>query len=633
MKSIGKLSLLVVTVLLLAACQLLPGRGGGADLVDTSWVLSSLGGDLPLPGTSVTLQFGADGSASGSDGCNRFRTTFSQRGDRLTFDQPGASTMMACEEPIMNQATAYMAALAATTKFTVSEEELILRDGNENLAILAPVSQGLADSAWDVVSYNNGREAVVGVHLGTEISANFGADGQVSGNAGCNQYFAGYSVDGKAIEIGPAATTFKFCEEPPGVMEQESAYLAALQSAATYRIEGDMLEMRSAADQIAVMMIRKTAVDLPEPPPLPTAPWARVTAPQGVNLHAGPGVDYPVIGFAGDGDEGEIAGRDADWRWWAVSLPDAPAGIGWVSADLVLAMNVENVPVIESPPPPVVPTDAPPTPFPPPTETPLPLPTETPLPPPTETPLPPPTETPLPPATATPTPLPPPTWTPTPLPPPTATPSAQISFWAERTTLEQGQCTTLRWSVEHVQAVWVYPQGERYYRFPRTGQGSEQVCPTNTTTYEMRILLRDGSATFREVTISVAGPPPTVAPSPVPDPLSGTRWEVVNYNNGRGALVTLLDASRIALDFGTDGQASGNAGCNNFFASYQVNGNNITVGQPASTSLFCAEPEGVMEQEAEFLDALQTAATFRIDGDTLEMRSADQIAIIATRAP
>jgi heat shock protein HslJ len=119
----------------------------------------------------------------------------------------------------------------------------------------------------------------------------------------------------------------------------------------------------------------------------------------------------------------------------------------------------------------------------------------------------------------------------------------------------------------------------------------------------------------------------------VPNPLAGTRWEVINYNNGRGALVSVLDGSRIALDFSTDGQVSGNAGCNNYFTSYQVNGNNITIVQPSSTSLFCAEPEGVMDQEAEFLAALQTAVTFRITGDTLEMRSADQIAIIANRVP
>ena len=609
MRTIAKIGLLGLVLLVLMACQLLPGRGAGAELDDTGWVLSSLGGEVLLPGTTVTLQFGADGVASGSDGCNRFRTPFSQRGDRLTFDQPGTTTMMACAEPIMDQATAFMAALAETTRFTFNEEELILRAGDKDLATFAVVSQDLAGSAWDVVSYNNGREAVVGLLLGTEISANFGADGELTGNAGCNQYLASYSVDGNAVENGPAATTFMFCAEPPGVMEQESAYLAALQSAATYRIEGDMLEMRTAADQIAVMMNRKAVVDLAGPPPLPTAPWARVTAPQGVNIHAGPGVDYPVIGFAHDGDEGEIAGRDADWRWWAVSLPSAPDGVGWVPADLVLAMNVGDVSVIEAPPPAAAPAQSLPTAVPPPAATPTAPPAATPLP----------TATPEPPPTAVPT--------------PTTPPAAQISFWADRTNLEQGQCTDLRWSVEHVQAVWVYPQGERYYRFPRTGQGTEQVCPANTTTYEMRVLLRDGSTVFREVTISVAGPPPTVAPSPVPDPLAGTDWEVANYNNGRGALVSLLVDSRIALDFGTDGQVSGNAGCNNYFASYRVNGNNITIDQPGSTSLFCAEPEGVMDQEAEFLEALQTAVTFRITGDTLEIRSAEQIAIIANRVP
>jgi heat shock protein HslJ len=217
--------------------------------------------------------------------------------------------------------------------------------------------------------------------------------------------------------------------------------------------------------------------------------------------------------------------------------------------------------------------------------------------------------------------------------PPTATPAAQIAFWADQTNIQQGQCTTLRWSVENVQAVWVYPRGEQYHRFPRTGQGSEAVCPPRTTTYEMRVLLRDGSTTFREVTINVAGPSPTVAPTPAPNPLAGTRWEVINYNNGRGGLVSLLDGTRIAMDFGADGQLTGNAGCNNYFTYYQLSGSNITIGQPGSTSLTCAEPEGVMQQEAEFLAALQTAATFRIDGDTLELRSATEVAVIARRVP
>ena len=36
------------------------------------------------------------------------------------------------------------------------------------------------------------------------------------------------------------------CDSPAGVMEQENLYLTALATAATYRIEGSQLELRTA---------------------------------------------------------------------------------------------------------------------------------------------------------------------------------------------------------------------------------------------------------------------------------------------------------------------------------------------------------------------------------------------------
>ncbi len=38
------------------------------------------------------------------------------------------------------------------------------------------------------------------------------------------------------------------CWDPEGIMEQESAYLAALESAATYQIKGALLEVRDSDD-------------------------------------------------------------------------------------------------------------------------------------------------------------------------------------------------------------------------------------------------------------------------------------------------------------------------------------------------------------------------------------------------
>ncbi len=553
-----------------------------ADLAGTNWLLSSLNGELPISGTTMFLQFGTDGTVSGSDGCNRLNTTYTQDGSNLTFGQPGASTMMACEEAVMVQATVFTTALADTSSFVVTENDLVLQNGDEVLAMFVANSTDLTDTAWEVVNYNNGREAVVGLVASTEISAYFGVEGDLTGNAGCNQYFTSFTAGSGSIEIGMPGTTMRFCEQPAGIMEQESEYLAALQTAATYSIEGNMLQMRSAEDALAVVMVRKVLVDLPEPEP--AVPTGRVNSPQGLNIRSGPGANFPVIGFARDGDEGEIVGRSADNRWWAAAVPTAPGGIGWASADFVIATNAENVPVIEvAPPVVIVPTAAP---------------------------------------------------SPTPPPPPTATPVAEISFGADRTNINQGECTTLRWSVQNIQAVWVYPQGERFESFPRTGQGSEQVCPTTTTTYEMRVLQRDGSVIFRQVTVNVAGPTASPTTAPVTDPLAGTRWEVVNYNNGRGALVTSLLDTRLTMEFGASGNLSGTSGCNTYTTSYQVTGNNITIGLPGGTQQFCEEPEGIMEQEAEFLAALQSAVTFSINGSRLEMRTAGgQNAIIASQVP
>ncbi len=48
-----------------------------------------------------------------------------------------------------------------------------------------------------------------------------------------------------------------------------------------------------------------------------------------------------------------------------------------------------------------------------------------------------------------------------------------------------------------------------------------------------------------------------------------------------------------------------------------------------ATRRFCAEPEGIMEQEQEYLTALGTAATYRMTGDRMEMRTAEG-SIVAT---
>ncbi|MCF7544221.1 META domain-containing protein [Pseudomonas petrae] len=64
----------------------------------------------------------------------------------------------------------------------------------------------------------------------------------------------------------------------------------------------------------------------------------------------------------------------------------------------------------------------------------------------------------------------------------------------------------------------------------------------------------------------------------------------------------LIDNSHLTMTLGNDGRAYGNAGCNHWFAPYQLQGNAITFGPVGSTRKLCAP--ALMEQEHRFLEAM-----------------------------
>jgi heat shock protein HslJ len=64
-----------------------------------------------------------------------------------------------------------------------------------------------------------------------------------------------------------------------------------------------------------------------------------------------------------------------------------------------------------------------------------------------------------------------------------------------------------------------------------------------------------------------------------------------------------------------------------------VTGKQVEISQLASTMMFCGAPEGIMDQETQYLAALRSAATFQVEGTTLELRTADgALAVQATAA-
>ncbi len=85
---------------------------------------------------------------------------------------------------------------------------------------------------------------------GVEVTAVFTADGEVNGSGGCNNYFGSYEASGGGITFGPLGSTQMFCADPPGAMDLEAGYLAALAGAERYTVDGGTLTIESPAGRI-----------------------------------------------------------------------------------------------------------------------------------------------------------------------------------------------------------------------------------------------------------------------------------------------------------------------------------------------------------------------------------------------
>ena len=284
-------------------------------------------------------------------------------------------------------------------------------------------------------------------------------------------------------------------------------------------------------------------------PPTPEAgdPTATVMARAGVNVRTGPGLDYPAIGTAPFGATLEVVGISQDSTWWTVNIPGASNNYGWVADEYVEVENADNVLVIPPPP------------------------------------------TPTPAATAT----------------ATATPAPDINFSASRTMINAGEKTTLTWSVENIRAVYVYPVGAIFENYPVTGQGSRDVQPFITTSYELLTNNPDDSTSSSRIEITVI------------DGLTSGRWLLQSYSSPGSGYKTVIPGTEITARFGTDGSLTGSAGCNTYNGGFIAYDQTLRVSNLTSSRSLCQTPEGIMDQEGNYLSALRQASKMTISAGQL----------------
>jgi heat shock protein HslJ len=245
--------MILIPLLIAAGCTGKPPEPSDLPLNGTRWTLTgyvSNGTSLQaLNGTAITLDFGDEGRITGSAGCNHYFATYEIKGTAITIGQAGSTLMYCAAAGVMEQESAYLTLLNQASSVTAGNDLLTLADvkGRTILSFtrtVPPAPEPLAGTNWTLEAFHT-ADAVSSVIAGTTITAVFHEDGNVVGSAGCNRYFASYNVAGTSVSIGAAGSTKMYCTIP-GVMQQESTYLASLSNATTFTINADRLSLADA---------------------------------------------------------------------------------------------------------------------------------------------------------------------------------------------------------------------------------------------------------------------------------------------------------------------------------------------------------------------------------------------------
>ena len=124
------------------------------------------------------------------------------------------------------------------------------------LAVIVMFSQSCGSSKnLNMLSLLQGKsfnvESIAGKLLNAENfrnglpNFNFGTDGKLTGNAGCNNFTGNFKMEGKKLNLNPGAMTRMAC---PG--NDESEFLNALKQVTGLKQDGNKLKLLNGANEL-----------------------------------------------------------------------------------------------------------------------------------------------------------------------------------------------------------------------------------------------------------------------------------------------------------------------------------------------------------------------------------------------
>ncbi len=423
--------------------------------------------------------------------------------------------------------------------------------------------------AWESRDPNGGATDAIFVPDPENYTLVFNEDGTFNAQVDCNRANGRYATSTTGsifMEAGPM--TMAAC--PEGSLDFSMTQMFG--PAQSYRFEeaGTVLVFSwAAAGPVDYYRLLDVAdIDLPEP--AEGAASGTVTAPDGIFLRTGPGVNYPYVGAAPFGETGEIIGVSQDGEWWLAAAPNMPGGQVWASAAFIDAQNTENVPVVLSSPTAVTLTN---------------IPWQ---------------------------------WVSTTDPKGSVTvndPSRYvILFNDDNSAFIKADCNNAR-------ATYVV-DGSNISIAP--GATTMMACPDDSLDSVFLQQLSSGAIYFMNGGNLFMDLPadsgtmrfvPQGAPIPSPDPeapaaeADDSTLYLASFGPA-AAPQALIEGTRITASFVNE-TISGFAGCNNYSGTLTAVDDHFTISGIATTFMFCSEPAGVMEQEQAYLAGLETVGGYQ----------------------
>ncbi|MFO7697646.1 MAG: META domain-containing protein [Anaerolineae bacterium] len=254
--------LVAITGCVPAATPSAPGAAPAIPLEGTTWLLSAIGGESVLAGTAPTLSFHPDNYLEANSGCNYLGVDYGIDGNAFTLAEIHR-TQFDCEAAdVAAQDATFFEAFQQIAAYGATEDALVFQDAR-GVVILEyarkrppVVDPALLGSEWLLVTLGD-----VAPLPGTRITLSFGPEG-LGGISGCNHYGGAYAVASEgALELEQVVLTAMLCLEPEGVMEQEQAFMAALDAVAGYRTGDDRLEILGADGGTLLTFSRQPTFD------------------------------------------------------------------------------------------------------------------------------------------------------------------------------------------------------------------------------------------------------------------------------------------------------------------------------------------------------------------------------------